>query len=234
MKKRSLAFVFAMALVCSTLGSTALDAGIEASGIVYHADGIYEFPAENDPTYDESDLDALIAESYNAALNAGTIIYYPSGIYEYPSKEELEFDPSQAIPGISDIIVTRGDQAPTDEYNINGKDYHVSGTFVNYIYTSYYFSPTAKGNLRYNFVVGWDDISERQRSAEIYLVDRNTGKEQKLRTISTVQIESSSYYTSSATSEVRILGGLDPDHDYYFRIAKYDGETAELTGTIGT
>lgn len=44
MKKRSLAFVFAMALVCSTLGSTALDAGIEASGIVYHADGIYEFP----------------------------------------------------------------------------------------------------------------------------------------------------------------------------------------------
>ena len=227
-----MAFVFAMALVCSTLGSTALDAGIEASGIVYHADGIYEFPAENDPTYDESELDALIAESYNAALNAGTIIYYPSGIYAYPS-EELGFDPSQAIPGISDIIVTRGDRAPTEEYNIIGRDYHVSGTFVNYIYTSYYFSPTAKGNLHYEFVVGWDDISERQRSAEIYLVDRNTGKEQKLHTISAVQIESSSYYTSSAVSGGWTLGGLDPDHDYYFRVAKYDGETAELTGTIG-
>lgn len=44
--------------------------------------------------------------------------------------------------------------------------------------------------------------------------------------------ETSTYYTSSAVSGTWTLGGLEPNHDYYFKIDKSGREEAELTGTI--
>ena len=150
-----------------------------------------------------------------------------------PASVELEFDPSQAIPGIADDLL-RGKDKPTQEYNINGKDYHVDGTFKVSIYTSYYFSPTASGNLSYKFTVDWNQYSTIQKQATLYLIDKTTNTEKQLRTFSMTERPDGMYGTS-ATTGGWTLGGLNPDHDYYFRITKTtDGIEADLSGVISS
>ncbi len=225
MKKRSLAFVFAMLMIVSTFSSSTMAADAMSGAvptedtIVYHGDGIYEVPADEN--------------SFNDSSETNEIFELTGEIFEVPASVELEFDPSQAIPGIADDLL-RGKDKPTQEYNINGKDYHVDGTFKVSIYTSYYFSPTASGNLSYKFTVDWNQYSTIQKQATLYLIDKTTNTEKQLRTFSMTERPDGMYGTS-ATTGGWTLGGLNPDHDYYFRITKTtDGIEADLSGVISS
>ena len=111
---------------------------------------------------------------------------------------------------------------------------YADGTFKVSIYTSYYFSPTASGNLSYKFTVDWNQYSTIQKQATLYLIDKTTNTEKQLRTFSMTERPDGMYGTS-ATTGGWTLGGLNPDHDYYFRITKTtDGIEADLSGVISS
>ena len=65
MKKRSLAFVFAMLMIVSTFSSSTMAADAMSGAvptedtIVYHGDGIYEVPADENSFNDSSETNEI-------------------------------------------------------------------------------------------------------------------------------------------------------------------------------
>lgn len=149
-----------------------------------------------------------------------------------PCDAVLTYDPTQTGGLISEK--TRGAKAPTEMYNLDGKNYSVNGTFDTTIYTSYYFYPNADGELFYNFTFEWSVPKGAQVGVSVECWDKTDGKRVTENKFLLPENEDGSYGPIFNTGSWRIYN-LNPTHQYYIRFTKsFDGFNAQVTGTISS
>lgn len=152
-----------------------------------------------------------------------------------PCDEERIYDSAQA--DIIEESYARDANKPTAMFNLDGKDYHVNGTFNTTIYTSYYFYPNAQGELFYNMTFQWQVETAgfpNLRGAKVECWDKTQNKrvtEDKF----DMKLQANGLYSTVIETGGWRVYNLDPTHQYYFRFTKsFDGINANVTGVIHT
>ena len=149
-----------------------------------------------------------------------------------PCDVVLNYDPTQAGGLVNGEL--RGKSVPTKFWNLDERDYNVSGVYDTTIYTEYYFLPSGNGDIYYNFTFEWTEPRGVQVAATVEWWDKTTGKMVLSESFALPDNGDGTYGPKVSTGSWHAYN-LDPTHQYYVRFTKaFDGIDVNITGTIST
>ncbi|MGN1014303.1 MAG: hypothetical protein ACI4PM_02975 [Butyricicoccus sp.] len=150
-------------------------------------------------------------------------------LYEYENPVVFDENHPDTLREIAEIGA-RSATRPEQYYNLNQGQYNLDGSFKAALYTNYYFSPDADGELYVRADVDWGSNLTPARSAKIEVIER-TSKKVVFEKSKTMEKDGDAYYRTVTVRKK--VTGLNPNKFYYVRISKTkDSISADLSGRV--